>query len=187
MTTAVAPPPAVSPTVPLTARPRACLEQSARRQTRSQRLVRRAKRLVARETGAHQCHVMRQMPLQRGTGQRWGRRGCALAPTREPLEADEGREQALTPRRVEALAAHPRSGPPATLPAEPLVPIVAVACEDPAESGRPRSHGTPREVAEEVRTRGLMETISPRRVGRFFTAGGLTAPSGRVLAQRQAG
>src|SRR6266436_3421330 len=156
---------AVSPTVQLTARQRACLEQIARRQTSSQRLVRRAKILLALETGANQCHVMRQMHLNRGTVQMWGRRWCALAPTLEPMEADEGSEKALTTRIVEALADHPRSGPPATFTAEQMVQIVAVACEDPAESGRPISHWTPREVAEEVRKRGLIETISTRSVG----------------------
>ena len=187
MTTAVAPPPAVSPRVQLTARQRACLEQIARRQTSPQRLVRRAKILLALETGANQCHVMRQMHLNRGTVQLWGRRWCALAPTLEPMEADEGSEKALTTRIVEVLADHPRSGTPATFTAEQIVQIVAVACEDPAESGRPVSHWTPREVAEEVRKRGMVETISTRSVGRFFTSGRLTAASGGVLAQRQAG
>jgi hypothetical protein len=45
MPTAIAPSPTVSPRVQLTARQRACLEQMARRQTRPQRLVRRAKML----------------------------------------------------------------------------------------------------------------------------------------------
>ena len=187
MTTAVAPPPAVSPRVQLTARQRTCLEQIARRQTSPQRLVRRAKILLALETGANQCHVMRQMHLNRGTVQMWGRRWCALAPTLEPMEADEGSEKALTTRIVEALADHPRSGTPATFTAEQIVQIVAVACEDPAASGRPVSHWTPREVAEEVRKRGLIETISTRSVGRVLKSGGFTAPSGRVLAQRHAG
>src|SRR5207249_12186570 len=89
MTTAVAPPPAVSPRVQLTARQRTCLEQIARHQTSPQRLVRRAKILLALETGANQCHVMRQMHLNRGTVQMWGRRWCALPPTLEPMEADE--------------------------------------------------------------------------------------------------
>jgi len=127
------------------------------------------------------------MHLNRGTVQMWGRRWCTLAPTLEPMEADEGSEKALTTRIVEALADYPRSGTPATFTAEQIVQIVAVACEDPAESGRPISHWTPREVAEEVRKRGLIETISTRSVGRFLQSGGLTAPSGRVLAQRQAG
>src|SRR5437870_12019184 len=153
MTTAVAPPPAVSPRVQRTARQRTCLEQIARRQTSPQRLVRRATILLALETGANPCHVMRQMHLNRGTVQMWGRRWCALAPTLEPMEADEGREKALTTRIVEALAAPLRSGTPATCTAEQMAQIVAGACADPAASGRPGSHWTPREVAEEVRKR----------------------------------
>jgi putative transposase len=187
MTTAVSPSPAVSPRVQLTARQRACLEQIARRQTSPQRLVRRAKILLALETGVNPCHVMRQRHLHRGTVQVWCRRWGALAPKLEPREADEGRDKALTTMIVQALADHPRAGTPATFTAEQIVQIIAVACEDPAESGRPGSHGTPREVAEEVRKRGIIETMSSRRGGRFLKSGGFTAPSGRVLAQRQAG
>jgi len=163
------------------------LEQIARRQTSPQRLVRRAQILLALETGATQCHIMRQMHLNRGTVQVWGRRWCALAPTLAQIEADEGSDKALTTRIVEALADPPRSGTPATFTAEQIVQIVAVACEDPADSGRPVSHWTPREVAEEVRKRGIVETISTRSVGRFLKSGGFAAPSGRVLAQRHAG
>jgi putative transposase len=187
MTTAVAPLLSVSPRVQLTARQRACLEQMARRQTSPQRLVRRAKILLALETGATQGHVMRQMHLNRGTVQMWCRRWCALASKLEHMEADGCRDKALTTAIVEVLTDHPRSGTPATFTAEQLVQMVAVACEDPAESGPPVSHWTPREVAEEVRKRGIVETISPRSVGRFLKSGGFTAPSGRVLAQRQAG
>ena len=187
MTIAVAPFPSVSPRVQMTARQRACLEQIARRQTSTQRLVRRAKILLALETGANQCQVMRQMHLNRGTVQVWCRRWCALAAKLEQREADEGSDKALTTVIVEALTDHPRSGTPATFTPEQIVQMVAVACEDPMDSGRPVSHWTPREVAEEVRKRRLVETISTRSVGRFLKSGGCAAPSGRVLAQRQAG
>ncbi len=187
MTTAVAPSLSISPRVQLTARQRACLEQIARRQTSSQRLVRRTKILLALETGATQCHVRRQLHLNRGTVQRWCRRWCALASKLEHMEADGSSDKVLTTVIVEALTDSPRAGTPATFTAEQIVQIVAVACEDPAASGRPVSHWTPREVAEEVRKRGIVETISTRSVGRFLKSGGFAAPSGRVLAQRQAG
>jgi Homeodomain-like domain len=187
MTTAVAPSLSISPRVQLTARQRACLEQIARRQTSSQRLVRRTKILLALETGATQCHVRRQLHLNRGTVQRWCRRWCALASKLEHMEADGSSDKVLTTVIVEALTDSPRAGTPATFTAEQIVQMVAVACEDPAASGRPVSHWTPREVAEEVRKRGIVETISPRSVGRFLKSGGFAAPSGRVLAQRQAG
>jgi len=187
MTIAMSPSPAVSPRVQMTAQQRACLEQIARRQTSPQRLVRRAKILLARETGVTQCHVMRQLHLKRGTVQRWGRRWGVLAPKLAQMATEEGSATALTTILVGALADHPRAGTPATLTAEQIVQMVAVACADPADSGRPVRHWTPREVAEEVRKRGIMETISPRRVGRFFPSGGCAAASGRVLAQRHAG
>src|SRR5215475_15887453 len=187
MTTPLPPSPAVFSQVQMTARQRACLEQIARRQTSPQRLVRRAKILLALETGATQCHVMRQLHLNRGTVQVWGRRWCAFASKLEQMEADGSSDKVLTTVIVEALTDHPRAGTPATFTAEQIVQIVAVACEDPADSGRPVSHWTPREVAEEVRKRGIVETISARNVGRFLKSGGFAAPSGRVLAQRQAG
>jgi hypothetical protein len=102
MTTAVAPFPSVSPRVQLTARQRACLEQIVRRQTSPQRLVRRAKILLALETGATQCHVMRQMHLNRGTVQMWCRRWYALASRLAQMEADESSDKALTTVIVEA-------------------------------------------------------------------------------------
>jgi transposase len=187
MPTAITPPPTVSPRVQLTARQRACLEQIARRQTSPQRLVRRAKILLALEMGANQCHVTRQMRLNRGTVHIWRQRWLALAPKLEQMEADGGPDKALTTMIVEALTDHPRSGTPATFTAEQIVQIVAVACEAPADSGRPVSHWTPREVAEEVRKRGIVETISTRSVGRFLKSGRFTAASGGILAQRQAG
>src|SRR5437660_8673008 len=134
MPTAIAPSPTASPRVQLTARQRACLEQIARRQTSPQRLVRRAKILLALETGATQCHVMRQMHLNRGTVQVWSRRWCALAPKLEQMEAEEGSDKALTTVIVEALTDSPRSGTPATFTPEHIVQTVAVACEGPMDS-----------------------------------------------------
>jgi homeodomain-containing protein len=178
--------PPVSPKVQLTIRQRTCLEQILRRQTSPQRLVRRAKILLALETGANECHVMRQMHLNRETVRGWRRWWLALAPKREQLEADEGSDKALCAMIVEALTDHPRPGTPATFTAEQIVQIVAVACEDPADSGRPVSHWTPREVAEEVRKRGIVTAISTRSVGRFLKSGRSPAPSRGILAQRQA-
>ena len=187
MTTTVSPSPAVSPRVQLTARQRACLEQIARRQTSPQRLVRRAKILLALETGATQCHVTRQMHLNRGTVRAWRQRWLAFSSKLEQIEGDGGNDKALTAVIGAALTDHPRPGTPATFTAEQIVQIVAVACEDPTDSGRPVSHWTPREVADEVRKRGVVETISTRSVGRFLKSGRFTAAPGGVLAQRQAG
>jgi putative transposase len=163
------------------------LEQITRRQTNAQRLVRRANMLLALDMGANHGHMTRQLHLNRGTVRAWHQRWLALTPKLERIEAEGGSDKVLTTVIVESLSDHPRSGAPATLTAEQMVQMVAVACEDPADSGRPISHWTPREVADEMRKRGMVEAISTRSVGRFFKSGRLTAASGGVLAQRQAG
>ena len=81
MPTAIAPSPTVSPRVQLMARQQACLEQIVRRQTSPQRLVRRAKILLALGTGAHQCHVTRQMHLNRGRSTHGAGDGSRLPPS----------------------------------------------------------------------------------------------------------
>ena len=185
MTTSVSPTAPVSAKVTLTARQRACLEQIARRQTNAQRLVRRAKMLLAMDAGATDCQVARQMSLNRGTVYTWRHRWCALTPKLEQVEAAGLSDKGLTTRIEEVLTDRPRLGTPATFRAEQIVQIVAVACEPPEESGRPISHWTPREVADEVRKRGIVDAISTRSVGRFLKSGRFTAASGGVLAQCQ--
>jgi DNA-binding CsgD family transcriptional regulator len=74
MTTTISPIAPVSPTVTLTARQRACVEQIARRQTNPQRLVRRAKVLLAMDAGANNSQIARQMHLNRGTVCVWRHR-----------------------------------------------------------------------------------------------------------------
>jgi hypothetical protein len=60
---------------------------------------------------------------------------------------------------------------------------VAVACEPPEESGRPISHWTSRELADEVKKRRIVAAISPRSVGRFLKRGRVAAAPEPLLAQ----
>jgi putative transposase len=186
MTTTSSPTAPLSPTVMLTARQRACVEQIARRQTHPPRLVRRAKLLWAMDAGANNSPMARQMHLHRGPVCLWRHRGLALIPQLAQGAAEGGSDKALTTMSESVLPDTPRPGTPATLTAEQIVQIVAVACEPPEESGRPLSHSTPREVADEVRQRGIGETIRTRRVGRFCQSGRCAAAPGGVRAQRAA-
>ena len=77
----------------------------------------------------------------------------------------------------------PRPGAPTTCRAEQGCQSSALACEPPEASGRPISHWTPREVASEAITRGIVETISERHVGRFFKSGRSEAAPQSLLAQ----
>src|SRR5215813_12615506 len=77
----------------------------------------------------------------------------------------------------------PRPGAPATFSAEQWCQIIALACEPPEASGRPISHWTPRELADEACKRGLVGPISKRHVGRFLKSGRSPAAQESLLAQ----
>ena len=80
----------------------------------------------------------------------------------------------------------PRAGCGGTFTAEQIAQIIAVACESPEKSGRPVTHWTPRELADEVIQRGIVPTISVRHVGRFLKDGGPSAAQEPAVAQREA-
>ena len=84
---------------------------------------------------------------------------------------------------AERLQDAPRPGAPATFRAEQWCQIIALACEAPETSGRPISHWTPRELADEARKRGIVETISERHVGRFLKSGRPQTAPQSLLAQ----
>ena len=56
--------------------------------------------------------------------------------------------------------------------AEQRCQIAALTCEAPSKAGRPISQWTGREIAEEVRARGIVKQISPRHAGRLLKKGG---------------
>lgn len=84
----------------------------------------------------------------------------------------------------EVLGDLPRAGCGGTFTAEQIAQILAVACEPPANSGRPVTHWTPRELADEAIRRGIVPTISARHVGRFLKGGRTEAAPEPVLAER---
>ena len=78
---------------------------------------------------------------------------------------------------------HPGLHAPGTFEPEQIAQIIAVACEDPQDCGRPVSHWTPRELTDEVIKRGIVVSISPRSVGRFLKRSGFEAPPESLLAE----
>ena len=72
---------------------------------------------------------------------------------------------------AERLTDAPRPGRPARITAEQLCQIVALACEAPNATGRPISQWTSREMAAEIRHRGIVAQISPRHAARLLKKG----------------
>jgi putative transposase len=69
------------------------------------------------------------------------------------------------------LADAPRPGAPARITADQRCRIEALACEKPEKSGRPITHWTAREIADELKQRQIVETISPRHAARLLKRG----------------
>jgi transposase len=72
-------------------------------------------------------------------------------------------------KAIEAvLADESRPGSPGKFTAEQLALILAVACEPPEKSGRPITHWTGQELADEVVKRGVVEAVSASQINRYL-------------------
>lgn len=173
--------------VTLSDKQRGLLEHLLRRQTSRQRLVRRAKTILAAADGASNEAIAAHLDLDRNTVRTWRQRWWSGADTLAAAEAAGEADKALRLRIEALLDDAPRPGTPGEFSAEQLPQIISVACEAPEDSGRPVSHWTPRELADEVIKRGIVQRISPRTVGRFLKRRRSQAPSLDVLAQSSTG
>ena len=62
----------------------------------------------------------------------------------------------------------PRPGAPAKITANQRCQIEALACEKPEKSGRPITHWSAREIADELIKRKIVTDISPRHAARLL-------------------
>ena len=168
--------------ITLTERHRTILEQIVRRANSPQCLVTRAKIVLKAAGGFRNQQIADTLDLHVQTPRRWRNRWAEASGrlTAVETEADE-RELRLLIKDV--LSDQPRSGSPSTFSPEQICQIVALACEPPAGSERPVTNWTPKELADEAIKRGIVESISPRSVGRFLKRSGLEASSISVLAE----
>jgi putative transposase len=176
------PPPA---TIDLSTRQRALLERLRQRQTAPQRLIRRVLILLALAANPCLQTAARDLGLNRISVRLWRDRWRDAAEALAQAEKDDLPDSQLLGLIEGLLDDAPRPGGPATFTPEQIVQIVAVACEPPEKSGRPISHWTHRELADEVKKRQIVKDIAPRSVGRFLKTGRPPAPSQPLLAQCQ--
>ena len=179
-------PRATAPPITLTSAQRPVLDRVVRAGTTPQQVARRARLVLAAAAGTSTGAIARTWAITWRTAQRWRGRWHTA---REALLAAEtegspGDDRALEAVILSLLADDPRSGAPPSFTPEQLCQLMAVACEPPGDSGRPTSHWTPRELADEAVQRGIVERISARTVGRFLVLGSgrRQAPPEPVLA-----
>ena len=173
----------MKPDVEIPEEQRQILEQFTRRRRTPQWLAIRAQIILALTRGGSIRGVARQLEIARNTVVKWLRRWQEQSPKLSLHSTELTKQTALELKIREALTDRPRRGRPATFSAEQIVAIVAVSLQSPAKFDRPVSHWTPTELALEVIKQGVVETISPRSVGRFLKSGRLETPSLSVLAQ----
>src|SRR5215207_9817405 len=184
------------PSIVLTPTQRVVLRRLARRQTGAQRLVRRARIILEAASGANNDQIATLLGIDRGTVRTWRMRWLEAIPRLKAAEKraggggddddDDDDERVVSGLVEEVLVDEPRSGKPATFTPEQICRIVALACENPRESGRPVTHWSTTELADEALKRGIVQSISPRSVGRFLGRGQSQAASGALLDEQRA-
>ena len=80
----------------------------------------------------------------------------------------------------------PRPGAPDKFTPEQVCLIITMACESPETYGRPITHWTARELAEEVSQQNIVDSISITHTGRLLKKR-FTAASEPLLVKRQTG
>ena len=148
------------PAITLTEVERQELQRLIKRHTTPQQLALRARLILAAADGLNNAQVAHREALSVDTARHWRTRWL------------ESRSVALTELSVkERLADAPRSGKPPTITDEQVCQIVALACEAPAQCGRPITQWSGREIAEEIERRGIVERISGRHAARLLKRG----------------
>ena len=130
------------------------LERLRRTASTPQALALRARMILMASDGVGVVETSERLGTWRKTVSQWRARWLSSSGSSASVE--------------ERLSDAPRSGAPARIMPEQICAIVALACERPSESGRPVSHWTQQELADEAMKRGIVEQISQRSVGRFL-------------------
>ena len=136
------------------------LDALLRRHTTPQQIALRARIVLAAADGHNNSEIAHRLSVSLPTVRRWRERWLVLQVV------------ALTDLDVAArLTDVPRPGRPIQIADTQVCQIVRMACEAPADSGRPITEWTGREIADEAIRRKIVEHISPRHAARLVKRG----------------
>ncbi len=148
------------------------LQQIVRESTAAVRLVQRCRIILMAFDGRLNEDIAVEVNLHRRQVGVWRRRWQQSFDALIAIECGES-TAALRHAVEDALSDAPRAGSPGTFTAEQVTQIIAIACEPPENSGRPITHWTGREIADEVGKRGIVESISVSQVNRYLRSAAL--------------
>ena len=147
--------PKIVPPLELSAQEREELQQLVNRHSTPQQIALRANIILLAAAGENHRAIGRRLNISRDMARLWRNRWIEL----------KSKNIAARERLVDA----PRPGVPMSFSLEQILQLFAIACHSPEAHGRPISHWTARESADEVIQQGIFETISPRHVGRLLS------------------
>jgi putative transposase len=130
------------------------LQQLINRHNTAQQLVLRAKIILLASEGKNHGEIARTLDISLDMARLWRNRWLETS----------GRELSI----IQRLQDSERIGAPVKFSMEPFVELFALACSPPEDYGRPISHWTNRELADEIIKQGIIESISVRHVGRLL-------------------
>jgi putative transposase len=135
------------------------------------RLIERCRIILMSAQGLNNTAQGRRLGVDRQRARRWRTRWANNEQRLAAAEQEGATDKDLAKLLASLFEDKERAGAPPKFTAEQLAQIIAVACELPEESDRPVTHWTPRELADEVKERGIVESISPRHVDRVLKGG----------------
>jgi putative transposase len=159
------------PVVLLSAGQRRELERLVSAHKTGQALVRRARVVLLASMGYSNTDIAEQIPMDVEAVGLWRRRWVAFDGI-----------PATAVSVAQRLADAPRPGAVPRLSPEQVCQILALACEQPDASGRPISHWSHRELADEIVRRGITDRISPRHASRLLKSSRPSAAPRPVMA-----
>ena len=153
--------------VRITVRQQEILQGLVRSRLTPVRLVQRATIVLRGFDGVDNADIAGEMGLGPDAVGLWRRRWAEVWPRLTVFECAESKAD-LERAIAAVLGDKPRSGNPGTFTPEQITRILALACEPPEKSGRPITHWTHMELADEAMKQGIVASISASQVGRYL-------------------
>ncbi len=130
------------------------LEKILARHSTSQQIAKRAKIILLASRGKNHRQISRELVISREMARLWRERWLELKQKDVPV--------------MKRLWDAERTGSPTKFTTEQVLQLFTIACQSPEKYGRPISHWTSEELAEEMVKQGIVKSISKRHVGRLL-------------------
>ena len=130
------------------------LETIAQRPSTAQQIAQRSRIILQAAQGHNNAEIARNLAISIKMVRQWRRRWVETCSSERSV--------------LDRLQDYPRSGAPMKFTLEQQVECLAMACREPQQYGRPISHWSAHELADELIKQGVVTQISPRQVGRWL-------------------